>query len=384
MKNHGCCSQTRYRRAGVRAGFTLVELLTVIVIIGILVAISLPALNAARESARLTTCRNNLREIGVGLQTHAARTKGAYCTGAFDWLRDGCVTEIGWVADLVNNGVPVGEMLCPSNPAKLADTFHDLLEADTSGFATYECVDRLGSKPHTLPDGTEAINPCRKIAGAYTGGAAMPASSDARRLLLESDVIGKGYNTNYTASWFLARTGLKLDPNGSLFSEPGCSAGLKERVSTLGPLYSARAETSLRGTSFVPLMGDGSGGKLVVQEIGPAVSGSETARSMTSGPIDKATMQAPNISSGTPRDGATGWWAKWNNHTLQDYRAFAPVHRSGQCNVLFADGSVRSYRDANGDGLMNNGFQPGPLNSFADGDAEFPEDDVWSKWSLRP
>lgn len=356
-------------------GVTLVELLVVISIIGILAALLFPALSAARATSRKAACQNNLRQFYLGMMAHAER-HGTYCSGAFDWNRDGCVTEVGWVADLVNSGTPVGKMLCPSNLAQVSEAYDDLLEADPADFDP--CVDHLGSPPSTALDGSPITNPCRLIAEAP-----LAALSETRRELVEERIYEEFYNTNYTASWFLVRSGVLLDGSGNLTSPgAGCETSLKARGSTFGPLTQARVDSSPVPSSLVPLLGCGQTAGALSQTIGPHEAGAPVVKSFTNGPVLDPSMEPPSLAAGTSETGPAGWWATWNNTTLQDYRGFAPVHQ-GACNLLFADGSARAFVDKNDDGLLNNGFSAAATTGFASDEVELTEEEVFSKWSLR-
>jgi prepilin-type N-terminal cleavage/methylation domain-containing protein/prepilin-type processing-associated H-X9-DG protein len=100
-----------------RFAFTLIELLVVIAIIAILAALLLPALAAAREKARRSSCINNLKQMGIGLQSYSG-DYGEYLpswTGwmpsDFDWClpnKDACSTS-GTYHSSASNGTGAGD-----------------------------------------------------------------------------------------------------------------------------------------------------------------------------------------------------------------------------------------------------------------------------------
>lgn len=71
-----------------RKGFTLIELLVVIAIISVLAAMLLPSLSRAREQARRTACKNNLKQLGLSLLMYSSEYSGSFPTGKGSHLAD--------------------------------------------------------------------------------------------------------------------------------------------------------------------------------------------------------------------------------------------------------------------------------------------------------
>jgi prepilin-type N-terminal cleavage/methylation domain-containing protein/prepilin-type processing-associated H-X9-DG protein len=401
------------RSSSSRRGFTLLELLVVIAIIAVLAALLFPALVAAREASRGSTCKNNLRQFGIGMNVYADNHKDYFCSGVFDWRRDGVPTEVGWVADLVNGGINVGGMLCPSNEYKMVEKYNDLLGVINSSSGGFSCgVDHSGSMPRTEPDGSVKINVGRLILGTYPGtwqspwgtsySGALAGGSEDRRRAIEELVFKPGYNSNYVASWWLARAGTKLTSEGNLVQATGnndlgvaCpAASNKERTSTIGPLNRRLADNGSAPSSNIPLLADAAPGDIVeailTNPLGDISQGARLVEAFSDGPVINTTMKPPTFAAGTVFGGATGWWGTWSKQTLQDYRDFAPVHGSMNAkhtNILMADGSVRLFTDINGDGFLNNGFDPAVYTGvggigYSEKNVELPPEDVLSGYTL--
>jgi prepilin-type N-terminal cleavage/methylation domain-containing protein len=94
------CGQKSETGDAKSSGFTLVELLVVITIIGILVALLLPAVQAAREAARRAQCANNLKQIGLAMHMHLEANQ-AFPYGHFWPKNDWGGREATWITSLL-------------------------------------------------------------------------------------------------------------------------------------------------------------------------------------------------------------------------------------------------------------------------------------------
>jgi prepilin-type N-terminal cleavage/methylation domain-containing protein len=199
-------------------GFTLVELLVVIAIIGVLVALLLPAVQAAREAARRTQCQSNLRQLALGILNYESSKKTLPAGGITEGECCGTQSGAGWSIFVL----PFVEQQALYSKYDFDEPNEALLDTDKDGLANsvvreanpviFDCPTdedtELNDRPASGPGETRLYN-----RGSYRGNAGLcttqsqafwDSSSQGNQMYVHErgplPGIGKMYNNPWSAN----------------------------------------------------------------------------------------------------------------------------------------------------------------------------------------
>lgn len=238
--------------ARTRVGFTLVELLVVIAIIGILVALLLPAIQAAREAARRTQCINNLKQQGLALQNYHD-TLGSFPPALLNSGRTSSGTTASWgYPEGVRNHTGWVLMLPYMEQQNLANQL--VFEHATS---TSNPRAGTGAVPSNTPEAQANVRvlserlevlecPSHPDAGKNStyGGVTSTHFYARRNAKRTSYLFSSGYYTDYDPPWKIR------------FDHPSYT----RRLGAFGNNDGVAIETIEDGTSCTLAIGEGAGG----------------------------------------------------------------------------------------------------------------------------
>ncbi len=232
-----------------RSGFTLVELLVVIAIIGILIALLLPAVQAAREAARRLQCSNNLKQLGLAMANYESALRcfppGTIWPGGLLWGKQRQrqnfhvhlfpYHEQGAVYDMIDWTVP-GVLWASGNNRAVTKVVISNLLCPSDGFGGQSLIS-------LAPEGTQEwarLNYFGVLNGMQLGDLSIYspprgkwAIFDANRVTRIADISD---GTSNTMSMTEGLTGPEGDYRGMLWSDQSCGAFVHTELGPNSPL----------------------------------------------------------------------------------------------------------------------------------------------------
>jgi prepilin-type N-terminal cleavage/methylation domain-containing protein/prepilin-type processing-associated H-X9-DG protein len=253
----GVGSKTRCKaiaRLPLARGFTLVELLVVVAIIGLLIALLLPAVQSSRESARRTQCANNLKQMGLGLlEYHDAKTtfpigcigctkasglSTAWSTVVLPFVEEsqafGLYDQTAAYNSVTNRkatSVVVGTYLCPST-VTFSRVRNGNTTGDVNGNGRYDAGDFMGMIDYGGMYGSSGFAVADNGVLVYDQTVSLRQVTDgASHTLLVGEDSGRG--TSMDGEWadggniFDVEVAVNTSQNNELWSDhPGGAQGL--------------------------------------------------------------------------------------------------------------------------------------------------------------
>lgn len=302
-------------------GFTLVELLVVIAIIGILIALLLPAVQAAREAARRMQCSNQLKQIGMAALSHHD-AHGHFPTNGWGyiWIGDpdrgkGRNQPGGWIYNIM--------------PFMEQQQVHDMQSGLTG-------ADRLGAGAKVISTPVATMNcPSRRAALAYPAQSGLPHFR----------------SPNYTSNSEVLARSCYAGNGGDVFTDPSYAGS---GMTSSGPANHTQGESDPWQSGFDKIAGLATGIFFAGSQVQIRDVSDGTAHTYLAGEkyID-AEHYATGLGAGDNESmymGDNGDIVRWANSVhmprrdtpgLNDYVMFGSAH-PGAFNAVMCDGSVQA------------------------------------------